>query len=559
MMQLVECVPNFSEGRDMVVIDTITAEISSTDGVKLLDVDPGKDTNRTVVTLIGTPDAAVEAAFRAIAKAAEVIDMATHHGAHARMGATDVCPFVPVSGVTMEDCAELARRLGKRVGEELGIPVYLYENAASSPERRNLATVRAGEYEGLPEKLKEPEWKPDFGPAEFNSRTGATIIGAREFLIAYNVNLNTRDRVIARDIAFAIREKGRLKRDKEGKVVRDDNGKALRTPGIFKECKAVGWYMEDFGRAQISINLTNYKITPPHLVFDECSRLAAEMGARVTGSELVGLIPLQAMLESGRHYLKKMGKSAGVPDEELIHTAVLSLGLSDLYPFENDKKIIEYQLEKTNFLTGMKVDEFTSLLSTDAPAPGGGSVAALCGALSGALSSMVAALTHGKKGYEGTFEEMEEVGVAGQRLKDEFLADVDRDTEAFNRVMDAMRLPKKTDEDKKRRLEAIEEATKDATLVPLSVLKRTVEAARISRVVAERGNKNSASDAGVAALSARAAAEGAYLNVRINLPGIEDKKFRTDTLKEAESLRAEVIAHTEETVRLVEQTLKESE
>ena len=559
MMQLVECVPNFSEGRDMVVIDTITAEISSTDGVKLLDVDPGKDTNRTVVTLIGTPDAAVEAAFRAIAKAAEVIDMATHHGAHARMGATDVCPFVPVSGVTMEDCAELARRLGKRVGEELGIPVYLYENAASSPERRNLATVRAGEYEGLAEKLKEPEWKPDFGPAEFNSRTGATIIGAREFLIAYNVNLNTRDRVIARDIAFAIREKGRLKRDKEGKVVRDDNGKALRTPGIFKECKAVGWYMEDFGRAQISINLTNYKITPPHLVFDECSRLAAEMGARVTGSELVGLIPLQAMLESGRHYLKKMGKSAGVPDEELIHTAVLSLGLSDLYPFENDKKIIEYQLEKTNFLTGMKVDEFTSLLSTDAPAPGGGSVAALCGALSGALSSMVAALTHGKKGYEGTFEEMEEVGVAGQRLKDEFLADVDRDTEAFNRVMDAMRLPKKTDEDKKRRLEAIEEATKDATLVPLSVLKRTVEAARISRVVAERGNKNSASDAGVAALSARAAAEGAYLNVRINLPGIEDKKFRTDTLKEAESLRAEVIAHTEETVRLVEQTLKESE
>jgi glutamate formiminotransferase/formiminotetrahydrofolate cyclodeaminase len=401
MMRLVECVPNFSEGRDLAKIEQITNEIAATDGVTLLDVDPGKDTNRTVVTFVGTPEGAVEAAFRAIAKAAQVIDMSQHKGAHARMGATDVCPFVPVSGLDMDDCAELARKLGKRVGDELGVPVYLYEYAASKPQRRSLPDVRAGEYEGLPEKLRDPDWKPDFGPAEFKPGPGATVIGAREFLIAYNVNLNTRNTKIAKEIAFSIREKGRIKRDRNRKIVRDEDGNALRNPGKFKECKAVGWYMEDFGRAQVSINLTNYKITPPHLVFDECSRLAEELGARVTGSELVGLIPLEAMLLAGRHYLKKQGKSRGVPDEELIHIAVLSMGLSDLYPFEKEKKIIEYQVKKGEALTGMKVDDFTNLLSTDAPAPGGGSVAALCGALSGALSSMVAALTHGTKRYSG--------------------------------------------------------------------------------------------------------------------------------------------------------------
>ncbi len=404
-MKLVECVPNFSEGRDIAKIDQITNEIKGTKGLKLLDVDPGKDTNRTVVTFIGAPDAVVEAAFKAIAKAAEVIDMSQHKGAHARMGATDVCPFIPVSGVTMEDCVELAKKLGERVGRDLEIPVYLYEKAASQPERANLANVRAGEYEGLSEKLEDPEWKPDFGPARFNARSGATVIGAREFLIAYNVNLNTRDKKTASDIAFAIREKGRLKRSADGKVVRNKEGKALRTPGKFKACKAVGWYMEDFGRAQISINLVNYKMTPPHMVFDECSRLAEDLGVRVTGSELVGLIPLEAMLQAGRYYLEKQGKTTGVPESELIHTAVLSMGLSDLYPFEPSKKIIEYQFDKGNTLTGMKIDHFTDLLSTDAPAPGGGSVAALCGALSSALSSMVAALTHGKKGYEESFEE----------------------------------------------------------------------------------------------------------------------------------------------------------
>ncbi len=559
MMKLVECVPNFSEGRDMAKIDQITNEIGSTEGAELLDVDPGKDTNRTVVTFVGTPEAVIEAAFRAIAKAAEVLDMSKHHGAHARMGATDVCPFVPVSGVTMEDCAGFARTLGARVGDELGIPVYLYEAAAMKPERRNLAAVRSGEYEALPEKLTKPEWKPDFGPATFNARAGATVIGAREFLIAYNINLNTRDRSIARDIAFTIREKGRLKRDVSGKVVRDKNGKALRAPGLFKECKAVGWYIEDFGRAQISMNLTNYKMTSPHAVFDECCRLASEHGVRVTGSELVGLIPLQAMIEAGRHYLRKQGKTTGVPDAELIHIAVLSMGLDDLYAFEPDKKIIEYQVKRKSMLASMKVDDFSDLLSTDAPAPGGGSVAALCGALSGALSSMVASLTHGKKGYEETFDEMEKIGVEGQTLKDEFLADVDRDTDAFNRVMDAMRMPKKTDEEKAARQAAIEEATREATLVPLGVLRRTGNAAALARRVAVKGNRNSVSDAGVAALTARAAAEGAYLNVRINLPGIEDETFKKETIEKAESIRTEVVTHTEETIELVEKTLAGAE
>ncbi|MBN1886154.1 MAG: glutamate formimidoyltransferase [Candidatus Krumholzibacteriota bacterium] len=554
-MRLVECVPNFSEGRDMSRIDRITAEVAAVEGVKLLDVDPGRDTNRTVVTFIGDPDAVVEAAFRAIRRAAEVIDMSKHSGAHARMGATDVCPFVPVSGVTMEDCAELARRLGARVGDELGIPVYLYEHAASVPERRNLADVRAGEYEGLAEKLADPAWKPDFGPAAFNAGAGATAIGAREFLIAYNVNLNTRDTRIARDIAFAIREKGRIKRDAGGQIVRDEAGKALREPGIFKDVKAVGWYMADFGRAQISINLTNYKVSPPHRVFDECRRIANEMGTRVTGSELVGLIPIEAMLVAGRHYLGKQGRTEGVPESELVHIAALSLGLGDLYPFEPDKKIIEYQFRREGALAAMTVERFADELSTDSPAPGGGSVAALCGALAGALAAMVAALTHGKKGYEAVADGMVETGVAGQRLKAAFLADVDRDTDAFNLLMDAMRLPKKTDAEKTARLAAIEEATKGATLVPLDVLRRSKEAAALARRVCEEGNRNSISDAGVAALAARTAAQGAWMNVVINLPGIEDDAFKSDVRAEADRLRAEVTAHADETVAMTARAL----
>ena len=554
-MKLVECVPNFSEGRDAAKIEQIAAEIRGIEGVKLLDVDPGKDTNRTVVTFIGAPEAVLAAAFRAVAKAAEVIDMRSHTGAHARLGATDVCPFVPVSGVTMADCAELARRLGARVGGELGIPVYLYEEAASDPSRRNLADIRAGEYEGLPEKLKDPKWKPDFGPGAFDPRAGATVIGAREFLIAFNVNLNTRDVRLAREIAFELREKGRAKRDAAGAVCRDDCGNTIFTPGRFKACKAVGWYMEDFGRAQISMNLVNYKVTPPHAVFDEACAIAETLGVRATGSELVGLIPLDAMLQAGRHYLKKQGKTAGVPEAELIHVAALSMGLGDLYPFEPDKKIIEYQFRKPGALAGMTVSRFVDLLSTDAPAPGGGSVAALCGALSGALSSMVAALTHGKKGYENAFAEMERVGVGAQELAAAFLADVDRDTTAFNRLMDAMRLPKGTDAEKRAREAAIEEATKGATLVPLEVLRRCRDAAAFAGAVVRHGNRNSISDGGVAASAARTAAEGAYLNVKINLPGIADAAFRTAAIEEARSLRDEIARGADETLGLAEEMM----
>ncbi|MCD6379970.1 glutamate formimidoyltransferase [bacterium] len=558
-MKIVECVPNFSEGRDLDKINKITAEIESVKDIALLDVDPGKDTNRTVVTFIGPPEAVVEAAFRAISKASEVIDMSTHTGTHMRMGATDVVPFVPVSGITMEDCVELTKKLGKRVGEELGIPVYLYENAATSPERKNLATVRKGEYEGLAEKLEDPKWKPDFGRARFNKKSGATIIGAREFLIAYNVNLNTRDTKIARDIAFTIREKGRIKRDANKKVVQDKNGKPMRAPGLFKDVKAVGWYMDDFGRAQVSINLINYKISPPHLVFDECCRIATELGVRVTGSELVGLLPLEAILQSGRHYLKKAGKNTGVPESEIIHIADLSLGLSDLYPFEPDKKIIEYQIKHKDSLNNMTVEGFINELSTDSPAPGGGSVAALCGALSGALSSMVGALTYGKKKYKDVSNEMEKIGIEAQKLKDEFLADVDRDTDAFNKVMEAMRLPKKKKEDKEIRAEAIEETTKKATLIPLNVLKRTEHAARLARLSYEKGNKNSLSDAAVAALTARSAAEGAFLNIIINLEGIKDKKFKVDILEEAKKIREKVVENTEKTVLMTKKAILEQE
>jgi len=555
MQKIVECVPNFSEGRDLAVIEKITSQIETVEGISLLDVDPGKDTNRTVVTFVGSPEAVLEAAFRGIAKAAEVIDMTKQTGAHARHGATDVCPFVPVSGVTMDECVELAKKLGKRVGEELKIPVYLYEEAATKPEWRNLANVRKGEYEALPEKLKKPEWKPDFGPAEFNARSGATSISAREFLIAYNINLNTRDVNIAKDIAFTIREKGRLKRDEKGKIVKDKDGNKLRVPGLFTNCKAVGWYMDDFGRAQISMNLTNYKITPAHEVFDACCKLAVEKGTRVTGSELVGLLPLDSIRQAGFHYLNKQKNTSGVPDAELIHIADLSMGLSDLYPFEKDKKVIEYQMERSCELVSMKVDAFTELLSSDAPAPGGGSVAALCGAMSGALSSMVGALTFGKKGYENVFTEMEEIGVQGQKIKDAFIMDVDKDTDAFNKVMAAMRLPKKTAAEIEIRNAAIQAGNKEATLIPFGVLERSLEAARLARVMVEKGNGNSLSDAGVAALTARTAAIGAHFNVMINLPGIDDEIFKSDLVKKANDLRKEIEAHTAETIKITDAKL----
>lgn len=556
-MRLVECVPNFSEGRDREKINAITKEIESTPQVTLLDVDPGESTNRTVVTFIGTPEGVKEAAFKAIKKASEVLDMSQHTGAHSRIGATDVCPFVPVTGVTMEDCVQIAHEVGERVAKELNIPVYMYEEAAQKPERRNLATIRIGEYEGLPEKFKNPEWAPDYGKPVFNPKTGATVIGAREFLIAYNINLNTRDRKLAHAIALNIRERGRAKRDKEGKIIRDDSGKSIKIPGKFKEIKAVGWYIEDYGIAQISINFTNYKITPPHIVFDEVQKEAKKLGLRATGCELVGLIPKEAMLMAGRYYLEKQGKSPGVPEEELIRTAVISLGLNDVSPFEPEKKIIEYQFKEVeNSLLDLNLREFANELSMDSPAPGGGSTAALSGALSTALSSMVSNLTVGKKEYESVQKEMKKFAMSAQDLKDEFLRAVDLDTIAFNKVMDALKLPKKTDEQKEEKARAVEEASQEATLVPLGVLEKSIEALKLAKEVALKGNKNSVSDAGVAGLMAQAAAEGAYYNVKINLPGLEDADFKSKTKKQAVNFVKKARMLGDELKEILEKELK---
>lgn len=537
-MRIVECVPNFSEGRDKDKINAIVREIEAVPGVRLLDVDPGESTNRTVVTFIGEPEAVKEAAFKAIEKAAEVLDMRTHKGAHGRIGATDVCPFVPVSGVTMEDCVRLAHELGSRVAGELGIPVYLYEEAAQKPDRRNLANIRAGEYEGLPVKLKDPNWAPDYGDPVFNPKSGATVIGAREFLIAYNINLNTRDRRLAQEIALNLRESGRVKKDKDGTIVRDSLGHTVKVPGKFKDVKAVGWYIEDYGIAQISINFTNYRRSPVHAVFDETIKQAEKLGLRVTGSELVGMIPKEAVLMAGRHYLEKQGKTAGVPEEEIMRTAVLSLGLNDVSRFDPDKKIIERQFKEAGKTLGsLDLRAFADEVSMDSPAPGGGSVAALCGALSAALSSMVANLTYGKKGYERTGEDMKRIAVRAQELKDELLRAVDLDAWAFNKVMEAFRLPKGTEEQSREREAAVEDASKGAALVPLGVLAAAAELIGLAEAVARKGNRNSVSDAGVAGLTAQAAGEGAYYNVRINLPGIKDERFKTRTAKQAEALR----------------------
>jgi glutamate formiminotransferase/formiminotetrahydrofolate cyclodeaminase len=537
-MRIVECVPNFSEGRDKDKINAIVREIEAVPGVKLLDVDPGESTNRTVVTFIGEPEAVKEAAFKAIGKAAEVLDMRTHKGAHSRIGATDVCPFVPVSGVTMEDCVRLAHELGGRVAGELGIPVYLYEEAAQKPGRRNLANIRAGEYEGLPEKLKDPRWAPDFGDPIFNPKSGATVIGAREFLIAYNINLNTRDRRLAHEIALNLRESGRVKKNKDGTIVRDGLGNSVKVPGKFRDVKAVGWYIEDYGVAQISINFTNYKRSPVHAVFDETVKQAEKLGLRVTGSELVGLIPKEAVLMAGRHYLEKQGKTPGVPEEEIIRMAVLSLGLNDVSKFDPDKKIIERQFKEAGkTLVSLDLQAFADEVSMDSPAPGGGSVAALCGALSAALSSMVANLTYGKKGAEESGEDMKRVAVRAQVLKDELLRAVDLDARAFNKVMEAFRLPQGTEEQSREREVAVEDASKGATLVPLGVLTAAAELIELAEAVARKGNRNSVSDAGVAGLTAQAAGEGAYFNVRINLPGIKDERFKVRTAKQAKALR----------------------
>ncbi len=567
MDRIVECIPNFSEGCDKNVIDAISAAIEEVESVRLLDVDPGRATNRTVVTLAGTPEGVEEAAFQAIKTAAELIDMSRHTGEHARQGATDVCPFCPVSGVTMDECVELSKRVGRRVGDELGIPVYLYEHSAAKPERRLLPDIRKGEYEALSAKLGKKKWNPDFGPNEFNDRvkkTGVTVMGAREFLIAYNINLNTRDKKYASDIAMEIKETGRIKRKKSptqfyshGEIMRGKDGKALRKDGTFPFVKAVGWYIEEYGAAQISMNLTNYKVSALHSVFDECARLAAERGLRVTGSELVGLVPLDALLAAGRHFLEKQHRSTGVPEKELVHIAVRSLGLDELGPFDAKEKIIEYRFRQDPPLVGMTAGGFADEVSSDSMAPGGGSVSALLGALGASLAAMVANLTAGKKEMFGLFEDMSALACKGQEVKDALLRAVDEDTEAFNKIIDAARMPKKTKTEKAARKGAMEKANQYATSVPFHTAELCYEALRLAKGAAEKGNPASISDAGVAALAAQAGFEGALLNVKINLGEVKSEDFRDSMAVAEEKLKSDFNSLFVETSSLVHQIMEE--
>ncbi len=547
---LIECVPNFSEGRDMAVIKQITDQIETVEGAKLLDVDPGKATNRTVVTFVGAPDAVMEAAVRAIRKAADLIDMRKHHGEHPRFGACDVCPLVPVANISMEQTVEYARQLAKRIGEELGLSIYCYENAALSEERRNLATVRSGEYEGLAEKLKKPEWKPDFGPAEFNARYGATAVGARDFLVAYNVNLNTTSTRRANAIAYDVREKGRVKTDDgtpTGKPVLDAKGEKVWTPGSLKCVKGIGWFIEEYGVAQISMNLTNITVTPVHVAFDECCKRAEARGVRVTGSEIVGLIPLKAMLDAGKYFLRKQQRSLGVSDRELIKIAIKSMGLDELTPFDPDKKIIEYKLAaeeraKQKRLVDLTLAGFVEETASESPAPGGGSISAAMGAMGAALATMVANLSSHKRGWDHRWKEFSDWAEQGKALHDRLLRLIDDDTAAFNRIMDAFGMPKATAEEQAARRHAIQEATKHAIEIPFQVMQTAYESMAVIQAMAEVGNPNSVSDAGVGALAARSAVMGAYLNVRINSGDVEDKGWVDDILARAADIQEKVIA-----------------
>jgi len=560
MNQIIECVPNFSEGNDMNIIKQITDKIESVDGISLLDVDPGKATNRTVVTFVGAPEEVSEAAFRAVKKASELIDMSKHRGEHPRMGATDVCPMVPVSNITMEETVEYARKLAERIGNDLDIPVYCYENAALKEDRRNLANCRAGEYEGLEKKFTDPRWKPDFGPAEFNSRSGATAVGARDFLVAYNVNLNTTSVRRANSIAFDVREKGRIKRENEslsGKPIKDKNGEPVRVPGTLKSTKAIGWYIEEFGIAQISINLTNISITPVHIAFDEVCKKADERGIRVTGSELVGLIPLKAMLDAGRYFLKKQHRSLGVSDKELIKIAVKSLGLDELYKFKPEEKIIEYVMAKNapDRLIDMNLEDFMNETASESPAPGGGSISAYMGSLGIALGTMVANLSSHKRGWDDSWEEFSQWAEKGKNIQDELLHLVDEDTIAFNKIMDAFRKPKKSDEEKQERKEAIQEATKNAIMVPFKVMETAFGAFEVLKAMAETGNPNSVSDAGVGALAIRSCVMGAFLNVKINVSGLDDKEFVKSILQKGKEIEIETKKFEKEILNIVEEKL----
>lgn len=557
-MKLVECVPNFSEGRDRNILDAIAAAITSVEGVRLLDVDPGAATNRTVVTFVGSIEAAEQAAFLAVKEAAARIDMRRHTGAHARMGATDVCPFVPLGETTMAECVAIARRLGRRIGEELGIPVYLYEEAAATPGRRSLADIRRGEYEGLADKLKEPAWKPDFGPASPNAKSGATAVGAREFLIAYNVNLNTRDRRLANRIAQEIRETGRPRRDPDGKAVRDASGAILTEPGssMLETVRATGWYIEEFARAQVSINLTDYKTTPPHAAFEAVEREAAALGLRVTGSEIVGLVPLEAIRMAGRHYLARQGKSPAQPEAELVRVAIQSLGLEDVSPFDPARKIIEHTVAGARPLASSSLDEFTTEVSSPSPAPGGGSVAALAGALAGALTAMVASITYDKKGFEASRDELARIGTEAHAVKARLQDGVDADARAFDGLLEANRMPRGTEEERGAREEVIRKATLGAIEVPLSVMKDSASALDLAGEIAERGVPSALSDAGVAALMAAAAVEAAYYNVTINLAGLTDAPRAARIRDDARELMARATDRAREITTRVRKSLE---
>ena len=557
---LLECVPNFSEGRDLTIIKQITDAIETVEGVKLLDVDPGYATNRTVVTFVGEPAAVVEAAFRGIQKAAELIDMRQHKGEHPRMGATDVCPLVPISNISMEEAAQWAAKLGRRVGEELQIPVYLYESAATRPELKNLATIRSGEYEGLADKLQQPQWEPDFGAATFNASAGATAIGARDFLIAYNVNLNTTSVRRANSVAFDIREKGRVQRSGNpvnGPVVEDENGDPVRIPGTCKGVKAIGWFIEEYGIAQISMNITDTRQTALHEAFEATRESANNRGLRVTGSELVGMVPLQVMLEAGKYFLAQQQRSLGVSEDEIIKIAIKSLGLDELGPFDPGKKIIEYQLrDKASApLAAMSLRAFANETASESPAPGGGSIAAYVGALGAGLGTMVANLSSHKRGWDDRWAEFSERAERGQELKDQLLLLVDQDTQAFEGIMAAFRLPKGSDAEKAARREAIQSATKEAMMTPFRIIETASHIFPLCRAMAENGLPASISDAGVGALCARAAIHGAYLNVQINASGLHDEDFKEDLLTKSAALAAAADQQEKEIMEIVRMTI----
>lgn len=555
--QIIECVPNFSEGRDMTIIRQITDEIEKIDGVRLLDVDPGKATNRTVVTFVGHPNAVIEAAYQAIKKAAELIDMSKHSGEHPRMGATDVCPLIPISGIGMEETAAYAHELGKRVGESLDIPIFMYEAAANKPERQNLAIIRAGEYEGMAKKLKDPKWYPDYGTNTFNERAGATVIGARDFLVAYNVNLNTTSVRRANSVAFDVRENGRIKTDQKGKNVLDASGEPIRIPGACKSVKAIGWYIEEYGIAQISMNLTNINETPLHIAFDECCKSAQSRGLRVTGSELVGLVPKSVLIDAGKHFLKQQKRSIGVSEKELIHIAVRTLGLDELSPFDPAKKVIEYLMEDKSAhpLVQKTLIEFANETASESPAPGGGSISAYVGALGVSLGTMVANLSSHKVGWDDKIDYFSQKAEEGQKLKDTLIDLVDADTHAFNKIMDALKMPKATDEDKAARKSAMHAATIGAIEVPLKVMKVSLDSMNMLKEMAENGNPNSVSDAGVGALCARTAVEGAALNVKINCSGFDDKEFVTNALAQAEEMLKKAREMEREIISVVEKLI----